>query len=403
MMHTVKLSGLIRSRLAEMVFLQLNLLKWASMVQVVTSDTCREWLISQPSYHGHAEDIARWICSSRRIELLQCFASGPAEAKCLLSQRWREEACRFFRCQPVGNFEPFNLKNADNWQIAGANFLQSFYDSLRQTGFPAYLFHRADAKKFAAQDYFIEFKNFNGNLFICPSCDETKFSTAARGNLRFTIDHYLPRSVYPHLSIHPYNLIPVCPACNFWVKNQYDPLNGFSTRRNIEDIWLPYRDNGLSEKTYLEIRIGPNHMQAEFLEIRPKPNEEIRRYSIETLRDVYCLPERWSKCKHEIGSNLFRLMSAHIIYFLPDQEADPTTIIEIARVQLQDLVSILYEGLGREPHTFPKIWWLVKLTRDELSNKDSFFAEEIINIVHKNENAIKRHREQGGEIMQTLL
>ena len=55
MMHTVQLSGLIRSRLTEMVFLQLKLLKWASMAQVVTSNACREWLISQPFYCDHAE------------------------------------------------------------------------------------------------------------------------------------------------------------------------------------------------------------------------------------------------------------------------------------------------------------------------------------------------------------
>lgn len=39
----------------------------------------------------------------------------------------------------------------------------------------------------------------------CPSCGEP-----GKPN---TLDHYLPKSVYPHFSVEPYNLFPMCDAC----------------------------------------------------------------------------------------------------------------------------------------------------------------------------------------------
>lgn len=43
------------------------------------------------------------------------------------------------------------------------------------------------------------------DLLICPSCGEL-----GRPN---TLDHYLPKTTYPHLCITPVNLFPMCDAC----------------------------------------------------------------------------------------------------------------------------------------------------------------------------------------------
>ncbi|WP_157043141.1 hypothetical protein [Rhodopseudomonas palustris] len=42
-------------------------------------------------------------------------------------------------------------------------------------------------------------------LTICPACGE-----AGRPN---TLDHYLPKDVYPHFCVTPHNLFPMCDAC----------------------------------------------------------------------------------------------------------------------------------------------------------------------------------------------
>lgn len=43
------------------------------------------------------------------------------------------------------------------------------------------------------------------DLIICPACGE-----AGRPN---TLDHYLPKSAYPHFAVTPVNLFPMCDAC----------------------------------------------------------------------------------------------------------------------------------------------------------------------------------------------
>ncbi len=45
----------------------------------------------------------------------------------------------------------------------------------------------------------------NGKLQFCPSCGE-------EGSPR-TIDHYLPKEIYPHFCVTPANLTPMCDAC----------------------------------------------------------------------------------------------------------------------------------------------------------------------------------------------
>ncbi len=45
----------------------------------------------------------------------------------------------------------------------------------------------------------------DNDLSICPACGES-----GRPN---TLDHYLPKQLYPHFSVTPVNLFPMCDAC----------------------------------------------------------------------------------------------------------------------------------------------------------------------------------------------
>lgn len=64
---------------------------------------------------------------------------------------------------------------------------------------------------------------------ICPYCNMTA---------RFAkeLDHYLPKSVFPSLSVSPVNLVPICSDCNNLKKDHY------SVNRN-EMIIHPYFDD----------------------------------------------------------------------------------------------------------------------------------------------------------------
>lgn len=62
---------------------------------------------------------------------------------------------------------------------------------------------------------------------ICPLCSEREATT---------IDHYLPKTLYPRLSVVPVNLVPACKDCNTIKFNQYP-------RNANEETIHPYFDN----------------------------------------------------------------------------------------------------------------------------------------------------------------
>ncbi|GAB3411467.1 hypothetical protein GCM10027361_20990 [Erwinia aphidicola] len=69
---------------------------------------------------------------------------------------------------------------------------------------------------------------------ICPYCAQRNVST---------LDHYLPKSLYPKLVVNPLNLIPCCMECNH-IKREHYPINNEGQVINpyfdnfIEDVWL---------------------------------------------------------------------------------------------------------------------------------------------------------------------
>lgn len=61
-------------------------------------------------------------------------------------------------------------------------------------------------------------------LSRCPYCNH---------NRPRTLDHFLPKSEYPSLSIEPWNLVPACGDCNFYMRN-------FVPGRREESMFHPY-------------------------------------------------------------------------------------------------------------------------------------------------------------------
>lgn len=63
--------------------------------------------------------------------------------------------------------------------------------------------------KFSKEEFLENFRKEN-KLTVCPYCDIA--DTLLPGNS--FIDHFIPKSTFPLLSMHPYNLIPICGSCN---------------------------------------------------------------------------------------------------------------------------------------------------------------------------------------------
>lgn len=65
----------------------------------------------------------------------------------------------------------------------------------------------------------------NEALKVCPGCDGIRCTTAGEQIIQKYVDHVLPKSLYPFLALHAFNLIPICNECNSDEKRAKDPLN----------------------------------------------------------------------------------------------------------------------------------------------------------------------------------
>jgi hypothetical protein len=114
--------------------------------------------------------------------------------------------------------------------------MQAFYDLL-SSGFPACVHgHAATIKR----DTLIEqFWDQNTNLNVCPACDGPRPPTTGR-KVHADADHFLPKSRYPFLAIHPANLVPTCSYCNRNFKLTADPLQNSHGTVQLADAFHPY-------------------------------------------------------------------------------------------------------------------------------------------------------------------
>src|SRR5262249_18731883 len=91
-------------------------------------------------------------------------------------------------------------------------FMIAFYEDLFARGF--YPVAAIDKNAFRAMFWAIN------PLKVCPACDGPRIDSL------YEIDHFLPKTLYPFLSMHPTNLVPICAKCNSSSeKGRKDPLD----------------------------------------------------------------------------------------------------------------------------------------------------------------------------------
>ncbi|MEC4816404.1 MAG: hypothetical protein SAK29_24525 [Scytonema sp. PMC 1069.18] len=320
MIHNVDLPALTRERLTDVVVLQIWLLFYAASNSTLDQTDCGDRLNRCHRFRGRGDKIAKWIwqASESRLKPLQDFAQDPTPStdKRKWVKRLAYEAFRLLK-KPNGTLEALDNQTITPWQKAASDFLIGFYENVlraagsprkRNPGFPAYIFSGNNPSSFGAQDFLKAFQAKNRTLSICPACDEAKYSTKA-GDIKTDIDHYLPKSKYPHLACHPYNLVPSCLACNQRIKKTSDPLIcqrvNTGTRRKLEDIFCLYRDSGLWDTTYLEVTLKNQNNPTQIGSLKPKRGLNLSD-RIDAFQETYRIPERWSEQVNEIEDEIYR-------------------------------------------------------------------------------------------------
>jgi hypothetical protein len=357
---------------------------------------CANHLDKCPRFRGRGKKIVGWIktASVSRFKPLQDIAQDPASISD--KRRWVKQLISdVFRLlnKPSGTLQPLDPRTITPWQKAASDFLIDFYEEvLRQSpnnrrqniGFPAYIFSDENPSPFGAQDFLTEFQNTNQKirqrLYICPACDESKYSTKA-GTIKTDIDHYLPKSQYPHLSCHPYNLVPSCLLCNQRIKQKSDPLTrqmiNPGTQRSLKDIFKLYRDSGLAEQTYLEIKLQTKNKPTEICALKAKLNYDLFE-KIAVINEAHKIPERWIEQIDEIEYDIYQELG-NFLGALPISLNDIQTLIDCFDYVLS---SSYIQKLGKSPYSFARGWLLAALINDteELGlqhNKLSPLLEEL--------------------------
>ncbi len=363
MIHHVRLAPLIRECLGEVVALQMSLLSHAASRTNLDETVCAQHLERVPRFKGRGSAIAKWIwASTNRIGPLEQFAIGPTADKRRLARRVRRDAMRLLWVHS-GRLTPWPATNA-LWEKAAADFLKQFYiDLCGESGLPACIFSNAPPTgKFGRPQFFEAFEAFNSTLEICAICDETGFVTKPRGTYRGEIDHYFPKSRYPHLACHPLNLVPTCHSCNALIKLSRDPLDGNGKRYLLEEIFIPYRGGSCSERAYLKIH-DPKLSSATFEELKPRHGYDLRE-APSSFEVTYEIPSRWQARNKNIGVKIFQELKARISLFTFSPAPD-AQVHEMVRL-VDALIGELYERQGADPYRFAMTWWLAKICAEEL-------------------------------------
>jgi hypothetical protein len=75
------------------------------------------------------------------------------------------------------------------------------------------------------------------NVAVCPYCNRQWVTRLIGTNKHlYDIDHYFPKSVYPHFALSFYNLIPCCTICNQRMKHKRELVFGKHAHPYVDDM-----------------------------------------------------------------------------------------------------------------------------------------------------------------------
>ena len=65
---------------------------------------------------------------------------------------------------------------------------------------------------------------YESKIRTCPYCNRQYITAVltSNGKMRATLDHFLPKNIYPYFSMSLYNLVPSCYSCNSSLKGKRD-------------------------------------------------------------------------------------------------------------------------------------------------------------------------------------
>lgn len=144
---------------------------------------------------------------------------------------WKEKWNKFNAIELRKNF----LDIAAKWKVSFSDKPVKNREKAERSKYNKY-----DSKKLTELKELFFSKLYNSWICFCAYCWKDRLTHYKENNWAFKrlydIEHFLPRSLYPDLSVNLYNWLPVCISCNQRLKKAKNPLD----LKSWEKIFNPY-------------------------------------------------------------------------------------------------------------------------------------------------------------------
>ncbi len=229
-------------------------------------------------------------------ELVEYLQKNPAEGQKIIDAYAADVG--FFDHLKDDQFY-FSYKSlAEETQKAVKNLMTFFYTGfLLETGFPDAV--HGQPKPFDRAAFLEAFESANAELAVCPACDSDRPPKVEDYRL-WDADHFLPKSEYPFLSIHPNNLVPLCAYCNRYMKGSRNPIDK-DDDAPLTNTFHPYGHPALKEIEVVYSRDAVNAHKVAIIDRAAMPSRRV-----ESMKRVFKLEEHWSD---RVGREQGRIIS----------------------------------------------------------------------------------------------
>ena len=251
---------------------------------------------------------------------------------------------------PLGD-KPF-LKEPDrrpDWANQFHDFFVKLYEAMRSGSGGLHLHLCGMPEKFTGQNFYNNFREANPRLRMCPVCETDTFSQKfSDGNHRGNIDHYFPKSHFPHLALHAHNLLPICRTCNQERGSKLPVMTA-----GWQSAWLPYDDPIMNTHCFREEKgVGP--------QLHGFAGTTASSDAITSLKQCYDIPGRWQDAITPTEEEIF----ARLKDYCTDQY--PLSLDVLAKaleVLLHDAIDL---DFGYQPLAFVRAGVINKFLRAEV-------------------------------------
>lgn len=368
MIHEVRLAHETKYYLWQITHLQIHVLACAVQLQSNFTEQDLQTALKHKMSQQRAMRVANWICKHRDTrEGLQTFVTGTQCERQDLVKSMQQDVLRLYCGQLNKTLECCfaDDRHLPAYQKGAKQFLLSFYEQL-SNGIPTDILASNPRKysRYGREQFFNAYEKANPRQSVCAICDEHRPITIIRGHVHSNIEHYFPKSVYPHLACHPYNLIPICDACNSAHLDR-DPLNsGNHTRRTLLEVFLPYRNETvLTHGTVKFEWVQANESPALSIITRDTNVSNLFHARMQAFSEIYDIPQRWQRQIHRIGEQLWRQM---IAFSRAEFNRDRSLDIFNVKSGLEQLLHYLFEDLKSNSWNYVLIWYLGHLLITEI-------------------------------------